>query len=68
MKDRVIHFLGVLFYGIALSVVLSLPVMLLWNFVLIEVIPGILPVTWLQAWGLYILSSLLFKNSVKKEH
>lgn len=68
MKNRFLYILGVLFYATALSFVLSFPVMLLWNFVLVNVIPGILPVTWLQAWGLYVLCSCLFKNSGHKQN
>ena len=51
------------------SAVMSFPVMLLWNWLL----PGLFgfkSITWLQAWGLLVLSNLFFKSSVstsKKE-
>lgn len=51
--------------GFALIVVfgllLSLPVMLLWNAALVPAIPGLLEIGWLQAWGILILCGFLFK-------
>jgi hypothetical protein len=46
----------------ALGLVLSLPVMWLWNYCLVPAINGINEITWLQAWGLFLLSNLLFKG------
>jgi len=52
--------------GFALIVVfgllLSLPVMLLWNLCLVPAIPGLLEIGWLQAWGLLVLSGIMFKS------
>ena len=48
---------------IVLGLILSLPVMWLWNGVLIAAIPGIKEIGWLQAWGILILCGLLFKSS-----
>lgn len=42
----------------------SLPVMLLWNGCLVDAVTGINEITWLQAWGISILSAFLFKSSV----
>jgi hypothetical protein len=51
--------------GFALIVVfgllLSLPVMLLWNAALVPAIPGLVQIGWLQAWGIMILCGFLFK-------
>lgn len=48
--------------GLFISLLLSLPVMLLWNWVAVGVLS--LPViSWFQAWGLSLLCSLLFKSS-----
>ena len=44
------------------SFLLSLPVYLLWNGCLVDAIDDVNEVTWLQAWGLSILSAFLFKN------
>ena len=54
---------------VALGLIFSLPVMLLWNGCLVGAIAGVNEITWLQAWGIMILFGLLFKSSVssKKE-
>lgn len=44
------------------SIILALPVQLLWNNVLVEVI-NVNPITFWQALGIYLLAMLLFKNS-----
>ena len=55
----------IVFFGM----LLSLPVMYLWNIALVPAIPGIKAIGWLQAWGIMILCGLLFKtyNSSNKE-
>jgi len=50
---------------ILLSLVLSLPVMWLWDW-LMPTIFGLKEITLLQAWGLNCLCSLLFKNHISK--
>ncbi len=45
-----------------LSFILSWPVYMLWNGCLVGAVAGISEVTWLQAWGLTILCSFLFKS------
>lgn len=60
--------LTVIFMAIALAIfvaaLLSLPVMLLWNW-LMPVIFGLPEITWLQAWGLLFLCGLLFRNNIE---
>lgn len=60
--------LGILIGAIALIVaiglIVSLPVMLLWNYCLVGAIAGINEITWLQAWGILVLFGLLFKTHV----
>ena len=46
---------------VALSFLLSWPVYMLWNGCLVDAVTGVKQVTWLQAWGLTYLFSLLFK-------
>ena len=53
-----IVFLGLLF---------SLPVMLLWNIALVPAIPGLAQIGWLQAWGILILCSFLFKPTISNK-
>jgi len=47
----------IVFFGL----LLSLPVMLLWNAALVPAIPGLVEIGWLQAWGIMMLCSFLFK-------
>ena len=57
--------IALLFFVAAL---MSLPVMLLWDW-LMPTIFGLPEITWLQAWGLLFLCGLLFKSHIthKKE-
>lgn len=48
---------------VALSLLLSIPVWLLWNGCLVGAIDGVREITWLQSWGIMILSGFLFKNT-----
>lgn len=59
--------IGVVLLGFAIlfgaSFIMSYPVYLLWNGCLVGAVAGVSEVTWLQAWGLAILSGLLFKTT-----
>ena len=63
--ETVIKAVGLVIAAFALIIIfgllLSLPVMLLWNLCLVPAIPGVLEIGWLQAWGLMILCGFLFK-------
>lgn len=48
----------IVIYGL----LLSLPVMWLWNTCLIPAIPGLQTIGWMQAWGISILCGILFKS------
>ena len=50
-----------------ISFMLSWPVFMLWNGCLVGAIAGVNSVTWLQAWGLAILSGMLFKSTISKK-
>jgi len=60
--------IGLMIMFIVLSItfgaLFALPVMWLWNGCLVGAIDGVQEVTYLQAWGLYILSHILFTNAV----
>lgn len=58
---------GIVGLVIALGLLFSLPVMLLWNGCLVGAIDGVKEVSWLQAWGLNVLFSILFKTSITKD-
>lgn len=45
------------------SFLFSLPVMLLWNGCLVDAVPGMKEITWMQGWGISILSGILFKET-----
>lgn len=52
---------GYLVIVFIISLVLALPVMLLWDW-LMPILFGLPSITWMQAWGLMLLCSFLFKN------
>ena len=61
---------GVVGFVVALGLLFSLPVMLLWNGCLVDAVTGVKEISLLQAWGLMILCGLLFKDtsvSAKKD-
>ena len=58
-----IAIIGSLMIAGLIALILSLPVWLLWNW-LIPVIFGLTEITLAQAFGILILSSLLFKSNV----
>ena len=66
--DAFIKVAGAVMAGITLIVVfgliLSLPVMWLWNGCLVPAMPKVVvEIGWLQAWGISVLCGLLFKSS-----
>lgn len=60
---------GAVVFFVLFSFLLSWPVMMLWNGCLVDAIPGVHEISWLQAWGLNILCRILFNkpNSTSKE-
>jgi hypothetical protein len=46
-----------------LSFLVSLPVMVLWNNCLVPAIDGVNTISWIQAWGITFLFSILLKNN-----
>jgi len=58
---------GALFVFVAIvagfGLLVSLPVMWLWNGCLVPAVDGIKELSWLQSWGMLVLCGLLFKNS-----
>jgi hypothetical protein len=64
--EKIAFFAGMFAVAVALSALFSVPVWLLWNDCLVGAVAGVQPVTWLQAWGLTLLCSFLFKSDVKQ--
>ena len=54
---------GIIAVVVLLGLLLSLPIWLLWNACLVPAIDGVHEITWLQAWGLNILCTGLFKET-----
>jgi len=48
------------------GLLMSLPVMWLWNGCLVPAVSGVKELGWLQSWGMLVLCGLLFKNSSSK--
>ena len=51
---------------VLLGLLISLPVMWLWNGCLVGAVAGVAEIGWLQAWGILILCGFLFKSSISK--
>ena len=49
-----------------ISFLYSWPVYMLWNGCLVSAIDSVKEVTWLQAWGLTVLTTFLFKTTINK--
>lgn len=54
---------GVIALIVVLGLVMSWPVMMLWNGCLVDAVSGVKEIGWLQAWGILILCGTLFKSS-----
>ncbi len=64
--NAVAIFIVAIIIEVLTSAVLSVPVWLLWNNALVGAIAGVNEIIWLQAWGISILCSFLFKPSITK--
>ena len=64
MMDKLIAALTILAIMVFIGFLLSWPVMFLWNNCLVGAVAGISEITWLQAWGIKILFSILVKTNV----
>ena len=51
---------------VVLGLIMSWPVMMLWNGCLVDAVSGVKEIGWLQAWGILVLCGMLFKTSVSK--
>jgi hypothetical protein len=54
---------GIIVLAIFVGLLLALPIWLLWNSCLVPAIDGVHEITWMQAWGLNILCTGLFKET-----
>ena len=61
MKTMVLTAIGL---GVIVSLLLSWPVMWLWNNALVGAVTGVNEVSWLQSWGIMLLVGILVKTNV----
>ena len=54
---------GFIALALFFSFLFAWPVMALWNGCLVGAVDGVHQITWLQAWGISILCSFLFKST-----
>ena len=66
MINIILAIAGSIIYLFALAALMSLPVMLLWDW-LMPTLFGLGEITWFQAWGLLFLCGLLFKSNTAKK-
>lgn len=59
--------IGVVVVAAVVGLLFALPVMWLWNSCLVPAVPGIKEVGFMQAWGLLILCSILFKTTASSK-
>lgn len=63
MIVKLVAVFGVLALAVGFSALYAWPVQLLWNGVAVHAVDGLHKLSFLQAWGLTLLSSFLFKSS-----
>ena len=67
MAKSIVEFVFVMLFGLAVAIgfgaLFAYPEMLLWNNCLVPAAPMLQPITWLQAWGIAVLCTLLFKGN-----
>lgn len=68
--DKFILLCGLMIFGliniVIIGIVLSIPIYFLWNW-LMPTIFGLKTITIFQAWGLLIISGMLFKSNISTE-
>ena len=64
--DKLVAFLGVIVLIIVISAVMTFPTMLLWDGIMPDLF-GVKQITFMQAWGLNLLCSILFKTTSSKD-
>lgn len=59
--ERISDFVALLITSIVIDLILAIPVMLLWNGVLVHAVSGVQELTYLESWGMIVLTEILFK-------
>jgi hypothetical protein len=58
---------GTMAFLLVISFLLSWPVYMLWNGCLVGAVSAINTITWLQAWGINVLCTILFNSAIDKK-
>jgi len=61
--DKLIVVLFAIAASLFFSLLMSWPVMMLWNECVVGAVTGVNKITWLQGWGVSILTGILFKET-----
>lgn len=62
--EKLILAIGAVGLVVLISFLLSWPVYALWNECLVGAVSAVREITWMQAWGINILFSILFKTNL----
>lgn len=65
MNNTFATFLVVISAAVIIGLIISLPIMWLWNAALVPAVTFAKPIGWLQAWGITILAGFLFNTKVE---
>ena len=65
MNNAFAAFLAVIVAAVIIGLIISLPIMWLWNVALVPAVTFAKPIGWLQAWGITILAGFLFNTKVE---
>lgn len=65
MNENVTKFILAIILSIALQLLLAYPLMVLWNEALVPAISGVHEISWIQAWFLQVMVTLLVRSEVK---
>ena len=68
MKEHIATIIAALLAFVLVSFIFSWPVMMLWNYCLVDAVTGIKEISWLQALGLNVLCNILFNKSLGKSN
>ena len=65
MNDKIMKFFMLMLFSIGLQLLLAWPLMILWNEAFVPAVTGVHEISWLQAWMLQVMVSLLFRTGIE---
>ena len=65
MNDKIMKFFMLMMLAIGLQLLLAWPLMILWNDAFVPAVTGVHEISWLQAWFLQVMVSLLFRTGIE---